>query len=127
MAAHTAIFCRDETATYDVINPGEFRGFGHEFEKAYTISHVKNSTGHHRFIFYQLGGLHFLVRHETDGFVGDMTTTGESLASILDSLTISPNTTSKVKGSSLSKLTIKREGQAVPRETTLEIKSSTSL
>ncbi|KAK2752508.1 hypothetical protein FQN54_008101 [Arachnomyces sp. PD_36] len=37
MIAQTAIFCRDETATYEVIGPGEFRGFGREFEKAYTI------------------------------------------------------------------------------------------
>ncbi|KAJ5465257.1 geranylgeranyl pyrophosphate synthetase [Penicillium daleae] len=53
MAAQTAIFCRDETATYEVIGPGEFRGFGHEFEKAYTIPQVRDSTGHHRIISYR--------------------------------------------------------------------------
>jgi hypothetical protein len=29
MAAQTAIFSRGETATYEVIGPAEFRGFGH--------------------------------------------------------------------------------------------------
>jgi hypothetical protein len=38
MTAQTAIFSRNETATYEVIGRGEFRGFGHEFEKAYTIT-----------------------------------------------------------------------------------------
>jgi hypothetical protein len=90
MAAQTVIFCREETATYEVIKPGDFRGFGHEFEKAYTTSHIKNSTSHHRIISYKLGGLHFLVCHETDGFIGDMTKTGGSLANIMDSLAISP-------------------------------------
>ncbi|KAJ5461647.1 uncharacterized protein N7458_003199 [Penicillium daleae] len=123
MAAHTAIFCRDETKTHEVIGPEDFRGFGHEFEKAYTISQIKDSTGHHRIISYQLGDLRLLVRHETDGFVGDVPTTGDSLVSGLSSLTFSPETTAGGKASTLSKLTIKREGQAVPRETTLEIKT----
>ncbi|OKP09630.1 hypothetical protein PENSUB_4901 [Penicillium subrubescens] len=123
MAAQTVIFCREETATYEVIKPEDFRGFGHEFEKAYTTSHIKNSTSHHRIISYKLGGLHFLVCHETDGFIGDMTKTGGSLANIMDSLAISPETNPTEKASSLSKLRIKRDGQTVPREKTLEIKT----
>jgi len=30
---------------------------------------LKNSTGHHGILSYHLGGLAFLVRHETDGYV----------------------------------------------------------
>lgn len=90
MASHTAIFCREETAAYEVIGLGKFRGYGHEFEKAYTISHVKDSTGHYRIIFYPLGSLRFLVRHETDGFVGGMPAPEDSLTNALNSLTISP-------------------------------------
>lgn len=123
MAAQTAIFCRDEAVTYEVIGHRDFRGFGHEFEKAYTTSQIQDSTGHHRIISYRLGGLHFLVRHETDGFVGDIETTGDDLATVIDSLSLSPRTTPAEKASSLSKLRIKREGQALPRETTLEIKT----
>jgi hypothetical protein len=130
MTGHTAIFCRDETATYEVIGPSEFRGFGHEFEKAYTITQVRDSTGHHRIISYRLGGLSFLVRHETDGCVGDLKSSvkadesrGDNLANILKSLSLTPETTSMDEPSVGSKLTIKREGQIVPRESTLEIKT----
>jgi hypothetical protein len=130
MTGQTAIFCRDETATYEVIGPSEFRGFGHEFEKAYTITQVRDSTGHHRIISYRLGGLSFLVRHETDGCVGDLKSSvkadesrGDNLANILKSLSLTPETTSMDEPSVGSKLTIKREGQIVPRESTLEIKT----
>ena len=73
-----------------MIGPGEFRGFGHEFEKASTITQVKGSTGHHRIVSYRLGSLSFLVRHETDGYVSDLKpvvknneSTGNNLASML--------------------------------------------
>ncbi|ODM18164.1 hypothetical protein SI65_06035 [Aspergillus cristatus] len=126
--ARTAIFCRDETATHEVIGPDKFRGFGHEFEKAYTVTQVKNSTGHHRIISYRLGGLNLLVRHETDGCVGDLKpgvknneSTGDNLANVLKSLCLSSDTTDE--NSVRSKLAIKREGRVVPRESTLEIKT----
>ncbi|KAJ5381610.1 geranylgeranyl pyrophosphate synthetase [Penicillium cataractarum] len=123
MASHTAIFCREEPAAYEVIGLGKFRGYGHEFEKAYTTCQIKGSTGHFRVISYQLGSLHFLVRHETDGFVGEIPTPEDSLPNVLNSLTISPKTASTGKASPISKLTIQREGQVVLREATLEIKT----
>lgn len=130
MTARTAIFCRDESATHEVIGPREFRGFGHEFEKAYTITQVKDSTGHYRIISYRLGGLSFLVRHETDGCVGDLKpvikddeSTEDNLANILKSLSLSLDTTPKDETSVQSKLSIKTEGREVPRESTLEIKT----
>ena len=130
MIAQTAIFSRDETATYEVIGPSEFRGFGHEFEKAYTISQIKGSTGHHRILSYRLGGLSFLVRHETDGCVRDLKSsvkdeksTGDNLTDILNSLSITSETTSIDEPSIESNLTIKREGRIASRESTLEIKT----
>ena len=130
MTAQTAIFCREETATYEVIGPGEFRGFGHEFEKASTITQVKGSTGHHRIVSYRLGGLSFLVRHETDGCCGELKpivkddeSTGNNLANMLETLSLSLDTTSTDETPAQSKLTIKREGRVVPRESTLEIKT----
>jgi hypothetical protein len=105
MDAQTAIFSRDETATYEVIGPGELRGFGREFGKAYTITRVKDSTGHHRIISYQLGSLSFLVCQETDGCVGDLKSstkdeqsTGGNLADILSSLTLDPCVVNKLHG-----------------------------
>jgi len=69
IAKDTAIFSRVETATHEIIGPKEFRGYGHEFEKAYTTSQINGSTGHHRIISYRFGDLIFIVRHETDGYV----------------------------------------------------------
>ncbi|KAJ4418782.1 hypothetical protein N0V82_005347 [Gnomoniopsis sp. IMI 355080] len=66
---NTAIFCREETATQEYIAPHEFRGFGHEFEKAYTTCSLHDSTGHHRIISYHFGGLNLILRHETDGYL----------------------------------------------------------
>ena len=116
---NTAIFCRTETKTLEYIGPQEFRGFGHEFEKAYTIAQVCGSTGHHRIISYRFGDLKFIVRHETDGYVNNDTGTssskaqghaGESLSSILGALTLSPANNSLGTIPTGSKLTIKEEG-----------------
>lgn len=130
MTAQTAIFCRAETATYEIIGPSEFRGFGREFEKSYTTNQVMNSTGHYRITSYRLGGLCFLVRHETDGYVSDPKpsvkddlSTGDNLTEILHPLSLTLETTSTVQASVESELAIKREGQAVSRESTLEIKT----
>jgi len=77
---NTAIFSRDEAKTIEYIGPQEFRGFGHEFEKAYTITQVSGSTGHHRIISYRFSDMNFIVRHETDGYVDTDTRTSSSKA-----------------------------------------------
>ncbi|KAJ5586715.1 geranylgeranyl pyrophosphate synthetase [Penicillium hispanicum] len=128
VANNTVIFCRDETATYDIIGPGDFRGFGREFEKAYTVHELKNSTGHHRVISYSLADLKLLVRHETDGYVAHSATssnvpdsTSDNLSQLLESLSL---TTESI--SPHSRLRMRKEGQAIPRELTLEIKTRVS-
>ena len=126
VAKDTAIFSRAETATHEFIGLHEFRGFGHEFEKAYTTSQISGSTGHHRIISYRFGDLNFIVRHETDGYVDAGTKMpssnskepeSDSLSSMLGSLSLSPNPPTG------SKLTIREEGQVIPLESTLEIKT----
>ncbi|CAG8972944.1 hypothetical protein HYALB_00001364 [Hymenoscyphus albidus] len=108
MVEKTAIFCREETRTYEDIGPHDFRGYGHEFEKAYTKNEIEESTGHHRVISYRFGNLNIIVRHETDG--------------IFESLSVSPSksVTTMPAGSVLH---IKNEGHLVPLESTLEIKT----
>ncbi|KFY31780.1 hypothetical protein V493_00800 [Pseudogymnoascus sp. VKM F-4281 (FW-2241)] len=128
---NTAIFCRDETATHEIVGPDEFKGYGHEFEKAYTTTQIRASTGHHRIITYRFGGLNFIVRHETDGYVD--TGAGipssdakgperDSLSSMLGSLTLSPTNGPPITTSG-SKLTIKKEGQMISLKSTLELKT----
>ena len=132
----TAILCRTETKIQEFIGPREFKGFGHEFEKAYTTCEIGDSTGHHRIVSYLFGGLRFVVRHEVDGYVQDdkavpssssKGTGADSLSSLMGSLSLSAASsapaTTKPAG---SKLAIRREGRAVPLESTLEIKTRTS-
>ncbi|KAI1758503.1 hypothetical protein GGR53DRAFT_301441 [Hypoxylon sp. FL1150] len=71
ITGNTGLFCRQETSTQ------EFRGYGREFEKAYTTNPVEGSNGHHRIISYRFGDLRLVVRHESDGYLPD----GVALAS----------------------------------------------
>ncbi|KAI3318086.1 hypothetical protein HD806DRAFT_513072 [Xylariaceae sp. AK1471] len=68
---NTVIFSRAETKTKEYIGAHEFKGYGHEFEKAYTTSDISDSTGHHRIVSYRFCGLNFIIRHEVDGYVKD--------------------------------------------------------
>ncbi|KKO99135.1 hypothetical protein THAR02_08769 [Trichoderma harzianum] len=128
---NTAIFCREEAATQEYIGPQEFRGFGHEFEKAYTSNQIDGSTGHHRVISYRFGDLNFIVRHETDGYVTDTTPNSQepgdaNLSNILASLSLSPSKGLADTTPTGSKLTIRKEGLVVPPESFLEIKTRAS-
>ncbi|RKU41584.1 hypothetical protein DL546_004700 [Coniochaeta pulveracea] len=102
----TVVFCRRDAEVMQYIAPNEFRGYGHEFEKAYTTSQVKDSTGHHRIVEYRFGGLKFLVRYEVDGYVSP---TGKSDAA--------------PKSWPGSKLKVTLVGKPVPPEQCLEIKT----
>lgn len=132
LTKNTAIFCREETAAQDFIGPNEFRGFGHEFKRAYTTSQISGSTGHRRIISYRFGGLDFIVRHETDGYVETSSkmsypqrikTENGSLSEMLESLTLSSTQHSPNMPSPWSKLTIREAGRVVPLESTLAIKT----
>ncbi|TEY42315.1 hypothetical protein BOTCAL_0395g00090 [Botryotinia calthae] len=127
---NTALFCREEEKTMEYIRPHEFRGFGHEFEKAYTVTKIRGSTGHHRIISYRFSDLNFVVRYETDGYVDSNTKTSlgaqDDLSSTLDALSLTPATTRPKIVPTESKMTIKKEGQEVPLESILEIKTRVS-
>ncbi|KAF2788269.1 geranylgeranyl pyrophosphate synthetase [Melanomma pulvis-pyrius CBS 109.77] len=133
MSRGTALFCRQEPSTREFINAREFRGYGHEFEKAYTKAGISDSSGHHRIISYRFGGLNFIVRHETDGYINkEMPSDGkrsdkDSLAALLDSLSLSSSAApSRAPLPSESKLVIEQEGSMVPLNSTLEIKTRVS-
>jgi hypothetical protein len=134
MTRNTAIFARTETAVQEVIGPHEFRGFGHEFEKAYTKTKVNGSTGCHRIISYRFGNLSFIIRHETDGYVADgrppanadAALVNEGLASSLSSMSLAAEKSPSKGQPRQSKLTIRRDGRMVPAESILEIKTRVS-
>ncbi|KAK3186844.1 hypothetical protein K4F52_004288 [Lecanicillium sp. MT-2017a] len=118
----TVIFCRQETAVVQVIKPGEFFGYGHEFEKNYTKEQVQGSTGHHRIISYRFCDLSLVIRSETDGYVDDQTQNDDQLNQVMDSLSLHSKNI-KHKG---SKLTLQQKGRTTPLDSTLEIKTRTA-
>lgn len=129
----TALFCRQTPSTREFIAAGEFRGYGHEYEKAYTKAEISDSSGHHRVISYRLGGLNFIIRHETDGYIKkEIPSHGkrpdkDNLAALLDSLSLSSSPKPiGASGPSGSKLVVEEEGSIVPLSSTLEIKTRVS-
>ncbi|KAJ2894090.1 hypothetical protein MKZ38_007929 [Zalerion maritima] len=128
VVGETALFSREEKEVRQYIAPSEFRGHGHEFEKAYTKSQIHGSTGHHRIAAYRFGGLKFLVRNEVDGYVSPIggTDTGSILANELSSLSLSKSPPEAPPGSYRwpgSKLKVAMEGETVPPERCLEVKT----
>ncbi|KAI1964957.1 hypothetical protein LOZ58_001649 [Ophidiomyces ophidiicola] len=126
---NTAIFCRAETETHTFIGPNDFRGYGHEFEKAFTTTQIPNSTGHHRVISYSFGGLKIIVRYETDAYVAGLSNPqphnvelddGDLLNSMK---TLSLSRTVSRYACTDSKLVVTEEGKRVPIQSTLEIKT----
>ncbi|KAI3530198.1 hypothetical protein CABS02_14580 [Colletotrichum abscissum] len=103
-----------------------FKGFGHNFERTY-MKGLAGSTGHHRIISYHFGGMNFLLRHETDGYVADgidpSTAANESginnLSDLLGSMSVS-----QARDPTNSRITVVTEGnKPIDVESTLEIKT----
>lgn len=126
MLSNTAIFCREETETTENVRPKQFKGYGHTFENEYTTSQVNGSTGHHRIISYDFGGLKLIIRHETDGYAGAVSikpqqssdgsqATADDLTDILESLSLSAESRSprEIRHTG-SKLVIREDGQGGP-------------
>ena len=69
--------CRWEAELKRIVLGHQNTGYGHSFEKATTRfdEKLKDSSGHHRVVRYNLGDLRCLVRYEADGCIEDV---GES-------------------------------------------------
>ncbi|KAM0714500.1 hypothetical protein Q7P37_009794 [Cladosporium fusiforme] len=128
---NTVIFHREETSTTEIIGPNDFKGYGHEFEKAYTINELPLSSGHHRIISYRLGTLRFIIRHETDGYVDDDSaerflkkgSPTDDLSNLLGAMTLSRSNVLPGIDPSASKLILKQGGRDISLGSTLEIKT----
>lgn len=123
MLVYYPIFSRDEAINSEFIGESQFRGFGRQSGKSYTIPQAKGSTSHHRIIYYQLGSLNFLVRHEVDGYVKDDGDQQNFITSAWELLNLSQSKPLKEKRFSSSRLRIQHFGEPVTRESTLEIKT----
>jgi hypothetical protein len=74
-------FTRWEQNHIQLITGSLDSGYGHEFEKAFTTfdEDLANSSGHHRIVKYNLGGMNCLVRFEADAYFDEcLSTTGLS-------------------------------------------------
>lgn len=130
----TAMFLRVERSNSKHIKPTEFIGYGHEFEKAQTRELIPGSTGHHRIVAYDLGGLNLIVRHETDGYEDEepepmplntaVKASEDNLSSAFESLSLSSE--KDTDGHGQAGLVVLNGGRAVPIEQTLEIKTRVS-
>ncbi|OKL63053.1 hypothetical protein UA08_02021 [Talaromyces atroroseus] len=128
---NTAIFCRTGTDAVQFIGPNDFVGYGKEFEKAFTISEVENSTGYHRIISYRFGDIKLMVRYETDGYIGltskapnrSTRVKNDNQSEMTVPMTL-PSLERRNHAASVgSKLVIKKDGKAVPKDSILEIKT----
>jgi hypothetical protein len=117
---------RVEAHTQEIIGPNDFRGYGHEFEKAYTKCEFSESTGHYRVVGYQFFGVNYLVRHATDGFVGAHGGSDVDDSDILDKLVGLSIAASKSCKTSGSDLILVKRGKLVPIGNTLEVKTRVS-
>jgi hypothetical protein len=130
VTGNTMIFSRAETKTHEFIKPNEFKGFGHEFEKAFTKPQGSGTTGHHRVISYRFGDLNFIVRYETDAYVKEVSnpqahdadTVNEDLVDIMGDLSLSQRNI-QLPLSTESRLVVRENGERVPISSTLEIKT----
>jgi hypothetical protein len=127
----TLFFVRWELNVLDIIRGSKAFGFGHGFERAVTAfgEGLGDSSGHHRIVKYNLGGLQCLVRFEADAYTEDSEDTkGQSipkedddqsnLSTVLESLSLSSKSTSLK-----TCFTVLPRGQLIPTTAVVEIKS----
>lgn len=125
----TMFFTRWEENQIQMITGARDSGYGHEFERAFLHfdSNLQQSSGHHRIIRYDLGGIDCLVRFEVDGYVDDdlcdekqssiATSTVDELSQALSKLN-TKNSTSQA-----GEVKVIEKGRLVDNNTILELKS----
>lgn len=127
----TVLFVRKEKSPTELIP--DLQGYGHTFPEAYTTwdPEVRDSCSHQRVIQYDFGGLRFLVRTETDGYVknGDAkelpgvtnATTSSSLEGAHGKMTVSSTNVSQDQ-----ELVIRMQGKRVRQDQIFDIKTRAS-
>lgn len=126
----TVLFVRRENSPTELITG--LQGYGHTFPEAYTTwdSEVRNSCSHQRVVHYEFGGLKFLVRTETDGYVKvpdlfkpRVTLSAEkpSLNDIMNTVSLSPS----VIGIG-QQLEVRLQGTKIPQRLIFDLKTRAS-
>jgi hypothetical protein len=127
----TVLFIRKGISPTELITG--LQGYGHTFPEAYTTwdPEVRGSCSHQRVIQYDFGGLRFLVRTETDGYVkgADATkpssaatsTSNPSLENVLGSMAVSSPSVSQDQ-----KLQWKVQGKKIQQNQIFDMKTRAS-
>ncbi|KAG6108896.1 hypothetical protein E4U14_003447 [Claviceps sp. LM454 group G7] len=118
LVRNTLLMCRQETNVTQSLAPYQLRGYGHEFEKAYTRKCMFLSTSHYRIISYDFCGLNCIIRHKT--FVRYVSSDPKAITRLglgdvlprADYLTRNPEKVGVMFG-----------GRTIPLKSTLEIKT----
>ncbi|KAG6149859.1 hypothetical protein E4U47_005094 [Claviceps purpurea] len=127
LVRNTLLMCRLDLPATEYIQPHEYRGHGHEYEKAYTTKQFDGTAGHHRIVSYRFCGLNFLIRYETDGCVSPKKEAGIAHKGLFDpsdllSLPFAKQASPAARRSS-PKMKVLLKGKTVPPESILEIKT----
>lgn len=126
----TVLFVRKEKSPTELIS--DHRGYGHTFPEAYTAldSDVRKSCSHQRIVQYEFGGLKFLVRSETDGYLKEpalnVSTTpklaeSQSLDDVLGAFPLGPTFVDPGQ-----ELEVRLQGTKVPQSRIFDIKTRAS-
>jgi hypothetical protein len=126
----TMFFTRWEENQVQIITGARDSGYGHEFEKAFLSfdSNLQESSGHHRIVHYNLGGIDCLVRFEVDGYVDDgldpdnPTSIVNELGQAFSSLQVQ-NSTNAFASLPADEVKVIERGRLVDDNTILELKS----
>jgi hypothetical protein len=123
IAGDTVFFVRKENSPTELIT--DLRGYGHTFPETYTTwdSDVRNSCSHQRVVKYEFGGLRFLVRSESDGYIrspspGQTSEDRSSLGDVLGRMAVA-----STRPSSDQKLLLRMQGTKVPQDQIFDIKT----
>ncbi|KAK4460748.1 hypothetical protein QBC42DRAFT_271706 [Cladorrhinum samala] len=119
----TALFTRADPESVETIVG--FKGYARNFEKAYTKKRGGiGTTGYHRIVGYNFGGLRCVVRCEADGYVGDESADDGLLSAAVRGLSLGSSSESQ-ETTTATGLTILTSGhkEDVDVSSTIEIKT----
>ncbi|CZR70279.1 uncharacterized protein PAC_20181 [Phialocephala subalpina] len=122
----TVLFVRKESSPAELIT--DLRGYGHTFPEAYTTwdYEVRNSCSHQRIIQYEFGGLKFLVRTETDGYVKEADAKAPSTSQLSLDDALGTMAMSFIEASQDPQLQLKTQGMRVRQDQIFDIKTRAS-
>ncbi|CZR61309.1 uncharacterized protein PAC_11205 [Phialocephala subalpina] len=110
----------------------DLQGYGQTFPETYTTwdADVRNSCSHQRIISYDFGGMQFLVRSETDGYI--RTSTAEPTSSTESGDDVSIDTVLNTMGNDVRQsqegttLEVRAQGTPIPQDQIFDIKTRAS-